>query len=1213
MANTILHKRSSTPAGTPNTGDLSLGELAVNTYDGKLYMKTDDGIGGVAIVQVGGGELGDLIVTSIPVSDTILSTKDLFQISSNAQIAFDIEDVPDYGFDTASITYTQQSSFAVTGTDMASAYIRPDGLAVYIIESAVSPGSINEYLLSTPWDITSKAAGVNATYAMLSGDHANNMDGIWFNSTGTKAIVSGATQYAEYDFPVPYDIANASFVQFVPAPGETTGHGALSFSEDGTKAYGIRRAFGVNDWFIKSLSVGTPWDVTSISMISDTDEITAETGANQPYGVVVNQDGTKLFVVHDNEAETSGSSKIREYTLGTPYLASSKTLTDSIVQIQSRYLRYMFWSPDGTDLYIMDNNATIYQYSSSALTIGGLTSRLYHNSNKRLETTSLGVLVTGSIAFEGSEAQVALPNFATLDLPATPIDGGVVFDTDTSTMKFYNGAGWTDSGATELAGLTDVGSAAITTGFVMVADGVDFKSRLLLEADIDDLGTYLTAVFDDNTPKLAAKLNTDGFSLTSSLPADVNSVSGSVVVATENGGATDGNAGQILLQIGESYSATSGAINLTGGINNTLGGGNYAGEVNLTGGLAGAGNYGGYVNIKGGYSPDHYGGSVNIDGGYSPTGTGGGVTLTGGGSNAGTGGYVAIYGGLGNTGTGGYVSIVGGVGNSGTGGDISIQAGNGSAGQAGGDVTLTPGGNLGNAGTIQVHNAFFQTGEAEIQIWRDTDTGHTTGNYVSLKAGATLSSDVTLTLPEAVGGAGDVLTDVAGDGVMSWTTPSAAGLIVDAFDNMNAGAGSAASLTASNNDNILLGFNAGALLDGSSGSNILMGNGAGASMSTGTHSSNIGIGQFTLAGLSTTGRNNNIAIGASAGRYVDAVTNTFIGKDAGKGNSATAPNLGFSNTFIGTGAGSEIEDGDYNVAIGPDAGKYIKAGTRNIAIGAFTMGSYNSNVSGFHNVAVGERASSKLTTGTYNVSMGYYAGYNIDTGDGNICIGQDCGPTGNVSNQIFIGQGNHVGYGGDTPLIHGDMTSNYITINGSFKTEGVTEVHNTLGAIGEGEVRLWRDTDTGHTTGNYVSLKAGATLAANVSLTLPEADGNADEVLTTAGATGILSWADLKHIPITTDSTTARGLLLPDDNTLITCTHNAGSVAITIPDNGTTAFPIGTQILIEQAGTSQVTVSAPGSDTLNSAGGLVSTASQYSTLTLIKTAATRWLLAGDLA
>ena len=51
MANTIQVKRSAVPAKVPVVGDLSLGEFAINTYDGKLYIKKDSGT--AAIVEIG--------------------------------------------------------------------------------------------------------------------------------------------------------------------------------------------------------------------------------------------------------------------------------------------------------------------------------------------------------------------------------------------------------------------------------------------------------------------------------------------------------------------------------------------------------------------------------------------------------------------------------------------------------------------------------------------------------------------------------------------------------------------------------------------------------------------------------------------------------------------------------------------------------------------------------------------------------------------------------------------------------------------------------------------------------------------------------------------------------------------------------------------------------------------------------------------------------
>lgn len=53
MANTLKIKRSAVEGKTPLTTDLQLGEVAINTYDGKLFLKRNDGTNDF-IVEVGG-------------------------------------------------------------------------------------------------------------------------------------------------------------------------------------------------------------------------------------------------------------------------------------------------------------------------------------------------------------------------------------------------------------------------------------------------------------------------------------------------------------------------------------------------------------------------------------------------------------------------------------------------------------------------------------------------------------------------------------------------------------------------------------------------------------------------------------------------------------------------------------------------------------------------------------------------------------------------------------------------------------------------------------------------------------------------------------------------------------------------------------------------------------------------------------------------------
>ena len=51
MANTIIVKRSNVPSKVPTTAQLALGEIAINTYDGKAYIKKNDGA--ESIIELG--------------------------------------------------------------------------------------------------------------------------------------------------------------------------------------------------------------------------------------------------------------------------------------------------------------------------------------------------------------------------------------------------------------------------------------------------------------------------------------------------------------------------------------------------------------------------------------------------------------------------------------------------------------------------------------------------------------------------------------------------------------------------------------------------------------------------------------------------------------------------------------------------------------------------------------------------------------------------------------------------------------------------------------------------------------------------------------------------------------------------------------------------------------------------------------------------------
>lgn len=69
MANLIKLKRSAVAGKAPAVGDLALGELALNTYDGKLYTKKDNGT--ASIVDLSAGGSGPIAETAQVISENV--------------------------------------------------------------------------------------------------------------------------------------------------------------------------------------------------------------------------------------------------------------------------------------------------------------------------------------------------------------------------------------------------------------------------------------------------------------------------------------------------------------------------------------------------------------------------------------------------------------------------------------------------------------------------------------------------------------------------------------------------------------------------------------------------------------------------------------------------------------------------------------------------------------------------------------------------------------------------------------------------------------------------------------------------------------------------------------------------------------------------------------------------------------------------------------
>lgn len=98
---------------------------------------------------------------------------------------------------------------------------------------------------------------------------------------------------------------------------------------------------------------------------------------------------------------------------------------------------------------------------------------------------------------------------------------------------------------------------------------------------------------------------------------------------------------------------------------------------------------------------------------------------------------------------------------------------------------------------------------------------------------------------------------------------------------------------------------------------------------------------------------------------------------------------------------------------------------------------------------------------------------------------------------------------------------------------------------------------------------------------------------------------------IGTSSATQRVLSQGDSATLIQMTSTSGNTVL-IPLDGTNGytFPIGTQVVVVQAGTGQTTIAGASSVTVRATPGLKLRA-QWSAATLVKISSNNWVVFGD--
>jgi len=399
------------------------------------------------------------------------------------------DDVNEYDLSTAwdisTASYLQNFSVSAQEVNPTGIFFKPDGLKMYVI--GLTGDDVNEYDLSTAWDITSASYLQNFSIAA----QETNPTGVFFKPDGLKMYIIGqlGDDVNEYDLSTAWDITSASYLQNFSVSVQDTNPQGIFFKPDGLKMYVV----GETGDAVFSYTLSTAWDLSTASFDYPTEgyfSIAAQ--ETIPTGVFFKPDGTKMYIIGYLGDD------VNEYDLSTAWdISTASYLQNFSVAAQEISPQSIFFKPDGTKMYVIGSvGDDVNEYDLSTAWDISTASYLRNFSVAAQETNPTGVFFkpdgtkmyvigfTGddvneydlSTAWDISTASY-LQNFSIAAQETTPT--GIFFKPDGTKMYVIGSVG-DDVNEYDLSTAWDISTASYLRNFSVAAQetspqGIFFK------------------------------------------------------------------------------------------------------------------------------------------------------------------------------------------------------------------------------------------------------------------------------------------------------------------------------------------------------------------------------------------------------------------------------------------------------------------------------------------------------------------------------------------------------------------------------------------------------------------------------------------------------------------------------------------------------------------------------------------------------------------
>lgn len=252
---------------------------------------------------------------------------------------------PAGGWDLTNASYSNNSfSVSTQETVPRSLFFKNDGTKMYVYGN--DGDDVNEYSLSTAWDVTSASyttassnLGIAAPRAMFIGDN------------GSKLYVTSRSNFQQHNLTTAWDVstAPATPTNTISTPVTTE---SIWFDSSGTRLYIAGGTYVY--WY----SLSTAWDITST--LTSMGTINCSSQVSTATNVVLKPDGTLMFVLDQAGA-------VVQYSLSTAWDITTAThdVSFSVSTQENNAHGLYFRSDTGTQLFVVGtNNDTVYAYNT---------------------------------------------------------------------------------------------------------------------------------------------------------------------------------------------------------------------------------------------------------------------------------------------------------------------------------------------------------------------------------------------------------------------------------------------------------------------------------------------------------------------------------------------------------------------------------------------------------------------------------------------------------------------------------------------------------------------------------------------------------------------------------------------------------------------------------------------------------------------------------